>query len=276
MSFEYLKQKNFPLFDNLDLNNDFKLYTKKIMQSNLMTEYINNINKIPEIEISIFSREEIMNEIDSNTMWVLFPLDNIKGITERETYTIFLNSYFKENEDEKLVIEDSSKVITKTHEDANHILRLILTTNNINIEQTTPPNGNIYKNISYNKLTKNYRDAGDKWEVLLFGDKISKIYMMGSLMVLDIDNFNLGINDFTKKFKKMNKKYSLESINKELKKSQKNNDNKLLKNFTEFKISLNNKYWLEKDQSLFARTNSSEEDKEQYLTFGVCGTVHYD
>ena len=104
-SFEYLKKNNFPLFpDNNDLNHKFQLHVKNILQSDTIREYINNIDNIPISEKSIFSREEILNEIQSNSIWVLFPLAHVYGVTDRETYTIFLNSYFKENTNQKLII----------------------------------------------------------------------------------------------------------------------------------------------------------------------------
>lgn len=50
--------------------------------------------------MNIFSYNEILNEIYLNIIQILFPLDKINGITENDTYTIFLNSDFKENENE--------------------------------------------------------------------------------------------------------------------------------------------------------------------------------
>lgn len=273
-SFDYLKQKNFPLFINDDnLNNN-----KNILQSNIINEYIDIIKNIPSKKLNIFYSEKIINEINKNSIWVIFPLDKIHGITERETFTIFLNSYFKENDEEKLIIETSSKVATVANEDCNHALRLILVINDIDIKKSTPNDGKIFKKISYNKITKCYRDQGDKFEVIIFGDKISKIFIGGSIMILNIDNYNLSIEEFRKKFKRKNKINSVQFIKKELKDSINNENNKLLQHFTGIKFEeCKDKNWIKYEQNLPARQElDNNNNNSQYILFGNCGTVHDD
>ena len=65
-----------------------------------------------------------------------------------------------------------------------------MATNNVNIYLNTRKNVNIFRKNYYNELAKNVYNQGDKFEALLFGDKISKLYIIGSLIILDINNID--------------------------------------------------------------------------------------
>ena len=204
------------------------------------------------------------------------PFRSCLGVTDRETYTIFLNSYFKENTNAKLIIGTTSKIRTVGNEDVNHVLRLILTINNVNIYLNTRKNGNIFRKKYYNELAKNVYNQGDKFEALLFGDKISKLYIIGSLIILDINNFNKKISQFRKEFKKKNIKKSIKEINETIKEAKENINNFLLQWFSEIaNDDILDDSWLEDDQGLDVRNIISHiKDDSQCISIGFCGTIH--
>ena len=273
-SFEYLRSLNFPLFVDKNLNNDFNDYVKLILQSNLMTQYINSLKNIPRYQETIFT-DEILEEIRNNTIWVKFPVNSLHGLSDRNTYTIYLNNSFDIQNRNKFSCNLSSKIVTNVHEDSNHILRLILNINNYDIPKTTPKNGiTIYNNYWYNEQTAKYEDQGDKWEKIIFGEKLTNIFIMGSLIILDSNNFNLKINEFKKKFSKNNKIISIDLINTNLISLKENKKNKLAKYINEFnEEKSSNDYWLQNEQSVVARNKTiANFTNGQCINFGICGT----
>ena len=205
-SFEYLKRLKFPLFIDEKMNEDFKYFVKQFLQSNLTNEYINSLKNIPKFNNIAFT-DEIINEINENTIWVKFPVECLQGLSDRNIYTIYLNNNIENFQSDKLICIFSSKLVTNAHEDSNHILRLLLNINNFNILKTTPKNSDkIYKNYFYNEIMQKYNDQGDMWEDIVFGEKLTKFFILGSLVILDTDNFNLKISEFKKNLKKTTKK----------------------------------------------------------------------
>ena len=274
-SFEYCKKNNFQLFlNNNELNEEFNLYVQKIMNSNLTLEYIQSLNNVPNIKESIFKNNKIINEINYNTYYVRFPLENILGVTDKETFSIFINNKLENKKEPMFINFTTSKIITKSHENLNHILRLLFNINGINIEKYTPRNGKIFKKPYYNKITNDLKDQGDKWERIIFGEKINKIFIMGCLQILNISNFKLTIKEFRKKFIAYNKYYNIKEINNALKKAKENTDNTILKDVNSFRIN-DDDYWLNEVHCIDARNGvNEEEDNPQSISYGFCGTDH--
>ncbi len=273
-SFEYCKTKNFRLFlnDN-ELNEDFNAYVKEIMNSNLSLEYIRSFKNLSYIKESIFTNDKIINEINSNTYYVRFPLKNIQGVTDRDTYSIFINSNLENKNEPKFLNSTTSKVITKSHENLNHVLRLLLNLNGMNIKKYTPREEKIFNKAYYNKITEEFKDQGDKWETIIFGEKINKIFIMGCIQILNISNFKLSIKDFKKKFKIKNKRFNINTINNELIVAKKNINNRLLKHVKPFEINDNDKAWLNEEQFIVARNGANEEQNTaQCIFYGFCGS----
>ena len=275
-NFEYLNKKEFPLFLDTSLNNDFDSFVKNFLQSKITTEYINSFDNFPGSEGPILN-DAIINEIKRNSLWVKFPLKKVHGISDRDTYTIFLNNDINRDNISQFSIILSSKVITCGHEDINHILRLVLFLNNLENSKTTPRNNKLYKNVSFNKAIGNLTDQGDIWESIIFGEKITNIYIMGSLFILNSDNFNLKIEDFKEGFQKINKMNEIQNINKIIKKLKANKNNSLAKYIEQFSNNDNNNNWLKYEQYLVIRTSSNNNFfHPQSLPFGKCGTHGFD
>ena len=272
-NFEFLRRKKFPLTLDDNLNKDFNAHIKKFLQSNLNNEYINSLKEIP-VSDEIVLDDKIINEIKDNTLWVKFPLSNVHGLSDRDTYTIFLNNEFGKNNDKKLSNIISSKTITCGHEYNNHILRLLLFINNYKITKTTPRNTDLYKKKEYNAYISSFIDQGDVWENIIFGQKINNIYTMGSIFILDTNKFDLTIKQFRDGFQKNNR--SVENLNKQLKNVKKNKNNSLIQHVKDFD-SNDNDDWLNHTQFIIARNNSDMDYcNSQYISFGICGTHGFD
>lgn len=273
-NFQYLKNLKFPLFCDKNFNDDFYSHMKAFLQSPIITEYTNTFKGMPLINQSLFS-DKIFEEIKSNTMWVKFPLSNAKGITDRDTYTIFLNNENMKDNGNKLPNVLAWKTITVAHEDSNHILRLLLNINGFGISRTTPKKKDIYKIKEFNDIRKRYEDQGDIWEKIFFGEKISSIFIMSSLFILDTENFNLKINNFKNEFQKLNCVENIKSINQKIKSLKMNTNNKLAKYIKEYN-SKNDK-WVLNNQSIVARNISYfNMDTPQSIPYGFCGTHAFD
>ena len=268
-NFEFLKRKQFPLSFDDSLNKDFESHIKKCLQSKLTNEYIKCLKDIPNFDGIVFN-DKIIDEIKSNTLWVKFPLSKVHGLSDRDTYTIFLNNNIDGINDKKSCNIISSKTITCGHEYDNHILRLILSINNFNIEKTTHRTKDVYKNKEYNKLfTKNF-DQGDIWENIIFGEKINYIFIGGSLFILDTNNLNLSINQFKEGFQKNNRRCSIKDMKKKLKELKKNKNNTLIQHIKDFDTN-DKDFWLKNEQFIIARTCSNFINC-QSIPFGSCGT----
>ena len=276
-NFEYLRTKKFPLFLDEALNKDFISYVKTFLKSNINKEYFNNLNEIESISEHFFT-DKIIDEINNNSIWVKFPLNGVKGITERDTFTVFLNNYIKKDKKEFSNVL-SSKVITCGHENNNHVIRLLIHINNYKISKTTPRNKNLYKDLSFNDAVSLYNNQGDMWEHILFGIKISKIYLMGSLYFLDSKNFNLTINEFKKHFMENNRRFfELKPINDKIRTIKENENNTLSKYINEFTDEEFSKdEWLKDEQFIIARNNSETTYGNcQFIECGICGTHAFD
>ena len=276
-NFNYLKKHKFLLFDNNDLNEQFENHLNTILKSPLTKEYINSFNGLTNI--SIFDNEEIIKEIKENTFWIKFPLQEVSGITDKDIFSVFLNNSFIESINEKYVIEVTSKITTSSQENINHVSRLVLNINDNLIEKKTPIQKAIYKIESYNKLTKKFRDQGDKWEKIIFGNKISNIFIRNALFLLDAESYNLKIEQFREIFKKYQKKFSKKYIQNYFNDLLSKNKNSLLKKLNEIKpINFKNckdEEWIENSQSIKARIDINNEDETwQSIKVGICGRFY--
>ena len=101
---------------------------------------------------------------------------------------------------------------------------------------------------------------------------------MGSLAILNIENYNLDIKTFKEKFKKYNKISEVKEINKEINSLKKKENNKLIKHVKEYKEDdFKNNNWLQNEQYIIARNNSEiNNGNNQYINFGICASHAFD
>ena len=111
------------------------------------------------------------------------------------------------------------------------------------------------------------------WEHIIFGEKINNIFLMGSLIVLDNNNYKLSIQEFKKKFQDNNQRKSIKQINRNIKEIKKNKNNNLIQYINEFnEKEASEDIWLKDYQYITARNNSDFNlGDSQYIYFGICG-----
>ena len=271
-NFTFLKSKKFPLFLNENENNDFVSYIKTFLQSDITNEYINSLKDIPNSNSIIFT-DKIIKEILDNTYWVKFPLNCSYGVSDRDTYSIFLNNKIDRNNSNQYSAILASKIITCGHEYENHFFRLLLFINGYSNSKFTPREEEIYKEKSLNDICLKYLDQGDIWEAIIFGEKITNIFIKGSLFILDSNNFNMKIKKFRELFNKNNRRESVKNLNGLIANLKKNEKNTLLKYINE----LTNDSWMENIQFIVGRNNSSSIfESFQCIKFGICATHGFD
>jgi len=265
-SFKYDLKNNTLFKNNTELNIIYNNYVDQILKSNLTKEYIESIEDLQDYEF-IYDNEEILKEFHDNTIFVYFPCNNVSAITDKNLFFIFVNKDYSGQLSLQKSIEVCGKSISQSHEYINHCTRVILAANDFSKEKKTPETQ--YKNIIYNSKTKDYKDGGDKWEKLIFGNKIDKIYLNGLIFLFDINNFNNSIEGFSKLFKNNNKKIDFDVLNGFWNNFIESN-NLILKLKDEFndELKLDKKeYWTLMDQGMVA---SEKEYDPQCIPFNTC------
>jgi len=274
-NFNYLKKKKFPLFDDSSINEIFYNHVDKILKSPLTKEYFNSFQNLSNVSC-IFDNQKILEEIKNNSFWVKFPLDDVSGVTDKDIFSVFLNNSIKEITNEKFFIKVISKITTISHENINHVARLILNINNILSSKHTPIHEKIFKKESYNKITKDLYDQGDKWEVIIFGKKIKHFYINSSLFLINTENYNLKINTFKKIFRDKQKKISKNVLKSYLNEILlKKEGNELIKKINELKPldfqNCKDKDWINNSQLLKGRISIQNTIPCQALEVGLRG-----
>lgn len=200
-SFSYYLENNRILEDELLLNK-YDNYYKKILNSQINKEYIRKLEGIDKYNF-VFDEEKFLDEI--KVQYAMMPMKELSGLTNKDFYTVYINNNLDKSEDVILLAQLGGRMVVKLHEIVNHIYRVIIHANDKDIPLDTPLK--IYKDKKTNsrKKLKDLNDAGDKYEVMLFGDKLNKFYFSAILFLFNEKNWNnLDISKFSKAFKKHN------------------------------------------------------------------------
>ena len=87
-----------------------------------------------------------------------------------------------------------AKLLIKLKEILNHIYKVIMQVNNIKLPLDSPK-----------KILKSLSDREDKYEAVLFGNKLDKFFFSCIFFIFDEDNWHKkNIDDFSKEFRKEN------------------------------------------------------------------------
>ena len=213
MSYNYFKLNKINYFDeDFVKKNVFVQLVNKILSSNVIKEYYQKVNTYHEYKFP-FSQD---NANISDYLWdkvIYADLDNKTwGISNKEGFGIFIN---RNNGKNLYGLGYGANIITITHEFIGHCIRIPINSNNKLLAGTNTPHAS-YIEEEDNKKTKAYNDGGDKFEALIFGKKVTSLTIAGNHFLLDLDNWNLSLNEFQTKFKKNNVLKDLITLKKEL------------------------------------------------------------
>ena len=213
MSYNYFKLNKINYFDeDFVKKNVFVQLVNKILSSNVIKEYYQKVNTYHEYKFP-FSQD---NANISDYLWdkvIYADLDNKTwGISNKEGFGIFIN---RNNGKNLYGLGYGANIITITHEFIGHCIRILINSNNKLLAGTNTPHAS-YIEEEDNKKTKAYNDGGDKFEALIFGKKVTSLTIAGNHFLLDLDNWNLSLNEFQTKFKKNNVLKDLITLKNEL------------------------------------------------------------
>lgn len=217
----------------------------KVLKSKVIKEYFRKVKSFSGYEFPFYDNK-ISDYLWKKTMFI--DLDEQSwGITNREGFGIFINRKKGKN---SIGLGYGIYIITLTHEFIGHFLAYLVNSNNkIKVSKFTPDQSFIDEKD--NILSQEATDGGDKLEILLFGERVNRLFIGGNHFLMNIENWDLSLEQFQKKFKKNNIIKPMEVLKKELEILQKDNNVKIfLKNidYNDVKSTINS-------QSMISRNN---------------------
>lgn len=224
MTYDYCLKNKFNYFENNMKKNAFLRFFKKILSSRVMKEYFSKLIISENYEFPLNNRKLV------NFLWekiIFTEIDTNWGMTNREGFGIFINrTKVKING-----LEYGTCINTISHEFVTHSLRSLINSNDgIQAGTLTPIKSFI--NSNDNTSTKKLVDSGDKFEHLLFGNRVSILTIGGNHFIFNINNWDLSLKEFRAGFIKNNKVKSSTVLKNELQ--------DLMENDADIKILFNN------------------------------------
>ena len=201
------------LYNDNELNKYFKEEVDIMLKHKVLENLFNEISIFQNYQYP-FLNEEFLDQVHNSIMYVKLPTKLIMGLTIKNMGIIVINK----GRFEKIINEQKNKntlfalrlsefsfyKITLFHEINFHYFLVILFSNK-KIYLTTPEI--VFKNYIINKKAK--CDFGDKGEVILFGKKVSELYINGIVNIITLDNWNKNVGkksiDIGKNFLNLNK-----------------------------------------------------------------------
>ena len=173
-------------------------------------EYYKKVESFKNYEFP-FEKEKIRDYLWEKVIFI--DLDEVTwGITNREGFGIFINRKKGKN---PYGLGYGAYVITVTHEFVGHCIGYLINSNKKCLHSTPTPDQSFISQKD-NLASKDLSDGGDKFETLLFGKKLQQLTIGGNHFLLDIENWNLSLAEFKRKFKLNNIKKTPELLKAEL------------------------------------------------------------
>ena len=224
MRYEYFLKNKFNVFDSEKEINAFVEFVNKILKSNVIKEYYSKVEFFKNYEFP-FERKEIVDHLWEKVIFT--DLDEFTwGITNREGFGIFINRNKGRYE---FGLGYGTFIITVSHEFIGHFIKYLINSNEKLLASTPTPDQSFIL-AKDNSSAKKYSDGGDRFEAILFGKKLEILYIGGNHFLFDIENWNLSLEKFQKKFKQNNIKKPLNILKKESTKIKEDNCIKILFN----------------------------------------------
>lgn len=192
----------------LEKTNDlFEKFYDKFINHNVLRKAYKELESFNGMDY-IYDSNELKKQINENLFYLPFPIKFLSGLTPKKYGVILINknrfySTFNNYEEKierftKKLCESAFIIITLIHECFFHYFRVILFSNNRGNLGTPPYPFNNYL------INENYcvDDGRDKGEILLFGKKVTYLYLNGLYKFLSLqlwDNYKISDSiDFKK------------------------------------------------------------------------------
>ena len=225
MSYNYFKMNKINYFDD-DVNKKkaFIDLVNKMLSSKVIKEYYQKVNTYHEYEFPFTQKGSEISKYLWNKV-IYTDLDNLSwGITNRQGFGIFINRDKGKNTNG---LGYGANAITIIHEFIGHCIRILINSNNKQSAGTSTPHESFIDEED-NTKADDYADGGDKFEVLLFGKRVTNLTIAGNHFLFDLDNWNLPLKAFQQGFMENNKKKDVDVLKVELINIRKNDSVKIL------------------------------------------------
>ena len=225
--------------------NAFKEFIFQIYQSKLMKQIFYYTEEFSDYYYPFEGKEKqkIFDEMFSNTSFYPLKTDKLHGYTCKLFTKVLITSILKDNSClEKIIISFNLIINTIFHEQLKHYIKALVHYNSLRLNHITPLESDdklsqesldkylkIVKKkkelINYPKISNEEfeeiinSDGGDKMEIILYGQKLQKLYIKAAIKMLDLDYYNVDISDHLLSFLKDNKSVELIDIKEEQKKN---------------------------------------------------------
>lgn len=173
-------------------------YVNLTLDSNVVKKYFEKVKSFQNYEFP-FNKKDILEYMWSKVIYTDLD-DNSCGYTNREGFGIFLNRNKGKDENG---IGYGANLVTVDHEFVGHSIRYLINSNNKLKAGTGTPNESFIMEED-NIISESFPDGGDKFEVMIFGGKITKLTIGGNHFLFEINNWNLSLEEFSKRFAENN------------------------------------------------------------------------
>lgn len=211
------------LYINDNIEKSYKNLFKLIMKSKIMKKVM-NIDENTKFIKYPFDDDSILEEIENYIYLVPLPADNYYGITDRNSFSIYINSFIKTTNFRTIFIDIDNIIKSKCHE-IKHLYRIYLHIYNPDVQLKTPEikasglstNGLtknkkeyfkkmreiidiIYKSKDISLVKKEKLDYGDILEYAIHGNKQNVFFIKNSLFCLSEKSWTLEIKKFMENY----------------------------------------------------------------------------
>ena len=211
------------LYINKEMKENYEKLFEKIIKSKIM-KYHMNIDKNAQLFKYPFNNNLILTEIEKNCYLVPLPARNYFGLSDRNTFSIYLNSFISTSNFKNIIIDIDNIIKSKLHE-FKHMYRVYMHVYKPDIQLKTPDIN--LKKFNATDLTKNKADYfnkkreiikyiynskevfvnenaeldyGDILEISINGSKQNVFFLKNSLFCLSEQSWELSIKEFNEKY----------------------------------------------------------------------------
>ena len=208
-------------YNNKDLDSLFKKEINIMLKNKVLENLFNEISFCENYKYP-YLNEGFLRQVHDSILYMKFPTKLILGLTIKHMGIIIINKdrYHKIINEQKnknikfalILSEYSFYKATLLHETNFHYILVILFSNKKLNALYTPKI--VFKNYKIDDKIK--LDFGDKGEVVLFGKKLSELYIKGIMNIITLDLWNKNDNikpiEIGKKFLILNKEAEKDEI----------------------------------------------------------------
>ena len=291
--FPLILSKNIITFEE-HFFNSFKDFIFEVYQSKLMKQIFYVTEEFKDYYYPFDGKEKknIFDEMFSNTSFFPLKCDQLHGYTCKIFTKVIISTILKDNKSlEHIIISISYILNTIFHEQAKHYIKSLIHYNSIRHKLITPlDSDNKLSDESFDKYLKIvkkkkelinvpriskdemreilFSDGGDKLEILLYGQKLERLFIKAALNMLCKKTYDMDITEHLENFINDNRETGLIKYDNFVK----DEDEPFLKDLFEFiqkycNHRISKQTILDGTSCLQTRSNASQDPGSSFLDF---------